>query len=65
MTSHTKQKILQHAARLFFSEGFSTGVDRVISESKIAKMTLYKHFKTKDGLICAILDESRAILENR
>jgi AcrR family transcriptional regulator len=64
MTSDTKQRIIEHAGRLFFKEGFSTGVDRVISESKVAKMSLYKHFKTKEGLICAILDESRSMLEN-
>jgi AcrR family transcriptional regulator len=64
MTSDTKQRIIEHAGRLFFREGFSTGVDQVIGESKVAKMTLYNHFKTKGELICAILDESRAILEN-
>jgi AcrR family transcriptional regulator len=64
MISDTKEKILHRAARLFFAEGFATGIDRVVSECQVAKMTVYQHFKSKDGLICAILDESQAVLEN-
>jgi AcrR family transcriptional regulator len=64
MTSHTKDKILTGAARLFFSEGFSTGIDRVVSECGVAKMTLYQHFKSKDGLICAILHEVQSFILN-
>jgi AcrR family transcriptional regulator len=57
MIQETKNKMLQCASGLFFTKGFSVGVDEIISKSGVAKMTLYKHFKTKDGLICAILDE--------
>jgi AcrR family transcriptional regulator len=63
MTSATKHKILNEAARLFFAEGFATGIDRVISECGIAKMTLYSHFKTKEGLILAILDDVQRSLQ--
>ncbi|MDR3403530.1 MAG: TetR/AcrR family transcriptional regulator [Chthoniobacter sp.] len=59
-----KHQILQGAARIFFESGFSTGMDRVISDCGVAKMTVYMHFKTKNGLICAILDEIQAFLEN-
>ncbi|NJK45279.1 MAG: helix-turn-helix transcriptional regulator, partial [Pleurocapsa sp. SU_196_0] len=29
------------------------GVDRIIAESGVAKMTFYKHFPSKDDLIAA------------
>ena len=63
MISDTKDKILQGAAHIFFTEGFSTGIDRVISECGVAKMTLYQHFKTKEGLICAILKDVQTSLQ--
>jgi len=63
MTTNTKNKILAGAAHLFFTEGFSTGVDRIVSECSVAKMTLYQHFKTKDGLIGAILKDVQSSLQ--
>jgi AcrR family transcriptional regulator len=57
MQSDTKTRILQRSARLFFEEGFATGIDRVTSECGTAKMTIYQHFKNKRGLICAILKD--------
>ena len=31
------------------------GIDRIIAESEVAKMTLYNHFASKDDLILAVL----------
>ncbi|MBI5670960.1 MAG: TetR/AcrR family transcriptional regulator [Chloroflexi bacterium] len=51
--------ILETAAELFFREGFrAVGVDTIIERSGVAKMTLYRHFPSKDDLIVAYLKDS-------
>lgn len=58
-----KNHILTTALALFHQEGFGNiGVDRIIAEAGIAKMTFYKYFPTKLRLIeeCLAL-ESQAI----
>ncbi len=62
MKSQTKNHILQISARLFFEEGLATGIDRITSECETAKMTIYTHFASKDGLICAVLHEVQTAL---
>ena len=55
MTSR-KEAILETAVRLFRENGYhATGIDRIIAESGVAKMTLYNHFKSKNELILAAL----------
>jgi AcrR family transcriptional regulator len=47
---------LETADRLFYAEGIrSVGIDRIIAEAGVAKMTLYTHFPSKDDLIVAVL----------
>ena len=42
--------------RLFYTDGFNaTGIDKIIAEAGVARMTLYKHFKSKNDLILAVL----------
>jgi AcrR family transcriptional regulator len=54
-----KAQILETAARLFYQKGFrAVGVDTIIAESGVAKMTFYKHFPSKDDLIVAYLELS-------
>jgi AcrR family transcriptional regulator len=54
-----KAQILETAARLFYHKGFrAVGVDTIIAESGVAKMTFYKHFPSKDDLIVAYLELS-------
>lgn len=54
-----REQILQTATRLFYHQGFrAVGIDTIIAESGVAKMTLYKHFPSKDDLIVAYLDRS-------
>ncbi|NQD96878.1 TetR/AcrR family transcriptional regulator, partial [Pseudomonas sp. CrR25] len=49
-------QLLNTARELFYREGYhGTGIDRILAESGVAKMTLYKHFKSKDELILAVL----------
>jgi AcrR family transcriptional regulator len=55
-TSEARQRILETADRLFYSEGIrAVGIDRVIAEADVAKATLYAHFPSKDDLIVAVL----------
>jgi AcrR family transcriptional regulator len=50
------ERIIETASRLFYQEGINaTGIDRVVKESHVAKMSLYKHFSSKDQLILAYL----------
>lgn len=54
--SPARDRLLETADRLFYHEGFrAVGIDRVIAEAGVAKMTLYAHFKSKDELILAVL----------
>jgi AcrR family transcriptional regulator len=47
---------VETAERLFYAEGFrAVGIDRIISEAGVAKMSLYNHFPSKDDLIVAAL----------
>lgn len=51
--------LFQTAARLFYQYGYrAVGVDTIASESGIGKMTLYRHYPSKDDLIVAYLEES-------
>lgn len=55
--SAARQRIIETAERLFYAEGIrSVGIDRIIAEAAVAKMTLYNHFSSKDELILAVLE---------
>jgi AcrR family transcriptional regulator len=44
------------AWRLFYRDGYrSVGIDTLLSEADLAKMTLYNHFSSKDDLIVAVI----------
>ena len=52
-----REKILSAALTLFYNGGIhATGIDRVIEESGVAKMTLYKYFPSKLDLVLAVLE---------
>jgi AcrR family transcriptional regulator len=52
-----RERILDTAYELFSRHGTrAVGVDRIIAESGIAKMTLYRNFASKDDLILAFLE---------
>src|SRR5574341_596003 len=54
-----KDKLFQTAARLFYQQGYrAVGVDTIAAESGIGKMTLYRHYPSKDDLIEAFLRDS-------
>lgn len=51
-----RDRILEVAKRLFYRDGFrATGIDRIVAESGVAKMSLYRHFPSKNDLIAAFL----------
>lgn len=51
-----RDELVDTALRLFYTQGFhATGIDKVLAEAGVAKMTLYKHFRSKDELILATL----------
>lgn len=53
-----KQHLIDTAYRLFNEHGYhATGIDRILSESGVSKATLYKHFRTKDELVVAVLQQ--------
>ena len=56
MASDARRRILETADRLFYRDGIrAVGIDRIIAEAGVAKMSLYKHFPSKDDLILAVL----------
>jgi AcrR family transcriptional regulator len=53
-----KERILHTALHLFYGNGVrATGIDRVIAEAKVTKVTFYRHFPSKDQLIEAFLEK--------
>ena len=57
-----RERILEAAYDLFAHQGTrSVGVDAIIERSGVAKMTLYRHFKSKQDLVLAFLDRREAL----
>ncbi|RWC50074.1 MAG: TetR/AcrR family transcriptional regulator [Mesorhizobium sp.] len=55
--SDKRQHVVETAYALFKQAGFhATGIDRIIAEAGVAKMTMYRHFPSKDELIVEVLD---------
>ena len=56
MAESRRDQLVDTALDLFRRHGFhATGIDRILAESGVAKMTLYNHFKSKNELILAAL----------
>lgn len=53
--SARRDHLVDVALELFCREGFHIGIDRILAEAGVAKMTLYKHFRSKDDLILEAL----------
>lgn len=52
-----RERILLTAHDLFYRDGIrATGIDRVIAESGVAKVTFYRYFPSKNDLICEFLE---------
>jgi AcrR family transcriptional regulator len=58
MASAKRDLLVSTALDLFSKYGYrATGIDTILAESGVAKMTLYNHFKSKDELIIAALNK--------
>jgi AcrR family transcriptional regulator len=56
--SGARRRILDTAYELFSRRGVrNVGVDEVVERAAVAKATLYRHFRTKDDLVLAFLQE--------
>ena len=56
MVSQKREHLVERALALFNAHGYhATGIDRILADAGVAKMTLYNHFKSKDELILAAL----------
>ncbi|EWY39377.1 TetR family transcriptional regulator [Skermanella stibiiresistens SB22] len=50
-------RLLTTATRLFSRHGINaTGIDKILAEAGVAKMTLYNQFGSKEGLVFAVLE---------
>jgi AcrR family transcriptional regulator len=55
------QRLLDTAAQLFARHGIdATGIDRILAEAGVAKMTLYNNFGSKDAFVLAVLEREAA-----
>jgi AcrR family transcriptional regulator len=60
VVENVRDRILATARDLIYREGArAVGVDRIVAESGVAKMSLYRWFPSKDDLIVAVLHEER------
>ena len=52
-----RTRILKVADRLFYAEGVrATGTEKIMLIAEVAKATFYRHFKSKDALVLAYLE---------
>jgi AcrR family transcriptional regulator len=57
-----RERIIRIAYELFTREGLTAvGVDRIIEEARVAKATLYRHFRSKEDLIAEILERHQQL----
>ena len=60
-----RERILQAARELFYREGINAvSVDAIAAAAGTNKMTLYRHFESKDALVAAYLGELAAETES-
>ncbi len=56
-SSAKRDALLDTAEELFARQGYrAVGIDTVLAAAGVAKMTLYKHFRSKEELIAAVLE---------
>ncbi len=57
VASAARERILATAYELFCHQGIrAVGIDTIIERANVAKMTMYRHFHSKDELVLAVLD---------
>lgn len=59
--SPKRAHLLATARRLFYRDGYRVvGIDTLLAEAGVAKMTLYNHFASKEDLIVAVIEQQDA-----
>ena len=65
MPPSRREELVESAMKVFYRNGFHcTGLDMILKESGISRMTLYNHFKSKDELIVAALRRRDELFRN-
>jgi AcrR family transcriptional regulator len=55
--SRARERVLEAAYELFSRQGIrAVGVDAIIAEAGVARMTFYRHFPSKDDLVLSFLE---------
>src|SRR5262249_21345291 len=55
--SQVRERILDVASYLFYRPGIqAVGIDAIIREADVARMSFYRHFKSKEGLVVACVE---------
>lgn len=56
MSASKRDELVQNALTSFYQGGFhAVGMDRLAKETGVSKTAIYKHFRTKEDLILAVL----------
>lgn len=56
MRPHKRDELVEKALDVFYRDGFhAAGLDLLASETGISKTTMFKHFRSKEDLIVAVL----------
>lgn len=64
-SSPKREHLLGTAWRLIYREGIrAVGIDTILAEAGVAKMTLYNHFASKDELVVALLQRRDAEIQH-
>lgn len=53
-----RDRLLEAAKRLTYSEGPGIGVDALLREAQVARRSLYEHFGGKDGLLVEVIRQA-------
>jgi AcrR family transcriptional regulator len=58
MQMSPRERVLEKTFTLFHQQGYNaTGINQIIEEAKVAKASFYQHFKSKEDLCVAFLNE--------
>lgn len=66
MPASRRNDLIDAAMRVFYQHGFhASGLEKILQEGSLSRMTLYNHFKSKDELILAALRRRDELFRNR
>jgi AcrR family transcriptional regulator len=64
--AHARERLLRVAYDLFCRHGIEeVGVERIIQEANVARMTLYRNFQSKENLVAAALERREELWTRR